>query len=65
MLVDAAGDQPANAGNTISFTVDVSQCMADKGQSSRSASRSMFDISANSQSSADHSNQKFWLERTS
>ncbi|HUB04925.1 MAG TPA: hypothetical protein VMA76_07640 [Solirubrobacteraceae bacterium] len=65
MLVDSAADQPANPANTISFTVDVSACMAAKGQPFPVGRPVMFDISANSQSSADHSNQKFWLERTS
>ena len=65
MLVDSAGDQPASAANTMSFTVDVTGCMADKGQSFPIGQPVVFDISANSQSSQDHSNQKFWLERTS
>ena len=64
MLVDSAADQPASAANTIGFTVDVSACMADKGQSFPVGQPVVFDISANSQSSPDHSNQKFWLERT-
>lgn len=64
MLVDSTADQPASAANTIGFTVDVSACMADKGQSFPVGQPVVFDISANSQSSPDHSNQKFWLERT-
>ncbi len=64
MLIDSAGDQPASAANTIGFSVDVSACMAEKGQSFPVGQPVVFDISANSQSSADHSNQKFWLERT-
>jgi hypothetical protein len=65
MLVDSAADQPANPANTISFTVDVSACMASKGQTFPVGQPVGFDISANSQSSQDHSNQTFWLERTS
>jgi hypothetical protein len=65
MLVDSAGDQPANSGNTISFTVDVSACMASKGQTFPVGQAVGFDISANSQASQDHSNQKFWLEQIS
>ncbi len=64
MLVDSAADQPASAANTISFTVDVTGCMTDKGQTFPVGQPVVFDISANSQSSQDHSNQKFWLERT-
>jgi hypothetical protein len=65
MLVDSADDAPANSGNTIGFTVDISACMASKGQTFPVGQPVLFDISANSQSSADHANQKFWLERTS
>ncbi len=64
MLVDTAGDQPASAANTIAFTIDLSSCMADKGQSFPIGQPVMFDISANSQNSSDHANQTFWLERT-
>jgi hypothetical protein len=64
-LVDSAGDQPASPSNTISFSVDISACMATKGQTFPVGQPVMFDISANSQSSPDHSNQTFWLERTS
>jgi hypothetical protein len=65
MLVDSASDQAADPGHTIGFTVDISACMTSKGQTFPVGRPVMFDISANSQSSADHSNQKFWLERTS
>jgi hypothetical protein len=64
MLVDFAGDQPASPSNTISFTVDVSACMAQKGESLPVGRPTPFDISANSQSSTDHADQTFWLERT-
>jgi hypothetical protein len=64
MLVDSASDQPASAANTMSFTVDVTACMSDKGQTFPVGQPVVFDISANSQSSQDHSNQKFWLQRT-
>ena len=65
MLVDAAADQPASAANTISFTVDISACMADKGATFPVGQPVTFDIAANSQSSPDHANQRFVLERTS
>jgi hypothetical protein len=64
-LIDSAGDQPPNAANTISFTADLTKCMLAKGESSFPVGRpTMFDISANSQSSSDHSNQTFVVERT-
>ncbi|MGO9977141.1 MAG: hypothetical protein ACLP01_30930 [Solirubrobacteraceae bacterium] len=65
MLVDSAGDQPASPSNTITFTIDITACMTAKGQTFPLNQPIGFDISANSQSSSDHSNQTFWLQRTS
>ena len=64
-LVDSASDTRANSANTISFTVDVTQCLAGHGTTFPVDQPMQFDISANSQSSSDHANQTFWLERTS
>jgi hypothetical protein len=64
-LVDSASDAPASAANTISFTVDITQCLTDHGTPFPVGQPMQFDISANSQSSSDHANQTFWLERTS
>lgn len=64
MLIDSAEDTPASAANTISFSVDLTQCLAAKGISSLPIGQPVaFDLSANSQSSHDHANQKFVLER--
>jgi len=64
MLVDSAEDQPANPASTISFTADLTQCLAVKGVSSFAVGEQLqFDISANSQSSDDHANQTFVVER--
>lgn len=64
-MIDSAADQPANPGATISFTVDLAQCMAAKGITSFPIGQPMqFDVSANSQSSSDHANQTFVVERT-
>jgi hypothetical protein len=64
-LVDSAADQPASAANTISFSIDLTQCLASKGTSSFPAGQPVqFDLSANSQSSADHVNQSFTVQRT-
>ena len=63
-MVDSAEDAPANAANTISFTVSLTQCLAAKGVSSfATGQRVQFDLSANSQSSSDHANQTFVVER--
>jgi len=64
-LIDASADAPASPANTISFTVDVTQCLASQGTTFPVGQPIMFDISANSQTSLDHANQTFWLERTS
>ena len=64
MLVDSASDQPASSANTISFSVDLSQCLAGKGESFSVGDPVSFDVSANSQSSLDHANQEFTVERT-
>lgn len=64
MVVDSAADQPASPSNTISFSVDLTACTASKNQSLPVGQPVMFDISANSQSSTDHTNQTFWVERT-
>jgi hypothetical protein len=64
-MVDSANDQPASPSNTISFTVDLTQCLASKGVSSFPVGEpELFDLSANSQSSSDHANQTFYVERT-
>jgi len=64
ILLDSANDQPASPANTISFTVDLTQCLAAKGVSSFPVGQAVqFDISANSQSSSDHANQTFAVER--
>ena len=64
-LVDSASDAAASSANTISFTVDLTQCLTDHGATFPVDQPMQFDISANSQSSSDHANQTFWLERTS
>ncbi len=64
-LIDSANDAPAGSEGTIGFTVDISQCLASQGAAFPVGQPIEFDISANSQSSADHANQTFWLERTS
>jgi hypothetical protein len=65
-MIDSANDQPASSANTISFAVDLTQCLAAKGESPFPIGQVInnFDISANSVSSADHANQTFSLERT-
>ena len=63
VLVDSANDQPASQANTISFTADLTQCLAAKGESFPAGGSVEFDISANSQSSSDHANQTFAVER--
>jgi hypothetical protein len=63
VLVDSANDQPASPANTISFTADLTQCLAAKGESFPAGGSVQFDISANSQSSSDHANQTFAVER--
>lgn len=65
-MVDSANDQPASSANTVSFTIDLTKCLASKGTTSFPIGQPVqFDLSANSQSSADHANQTFMLERTS
>ena len=64
-LVDSASDTAASSSNTITFTVDLTQCLTDHGTTFPVGQPMQFDISANSQSSSDHANQTFWLERTS
>lgn len=64
-LLDSAEDKPASAADAISFTIDLTKCLVAKGVSSFSIGQPMqFDISANSQSSSDHANQTFVVERT-
>jgi hypothetical protein len=64
-MVDSAADQPANPSDTIKFTVDLTQCLAAKGVASFPLHQpTTFDLSANSQSSSDHANQMFVVERS-
>jgi len=65
LAVDVSADQPASASNTLSFTVDLTTCLADKGQSLVVGQATEFDLAGNSQGSFDHANQDFWVERTS
>lgn len=63
-LVDSAEDSPASPKDTISFTIDLTKCLASKNVSSFPVGKPMqFDLSANSQSSSDHANQVFIVER--
>jgi hypothetical protein len=62
-LIDSADDAPASADDTIGFTIDLTQCLAAKGVSLNVGQQATFDLSANSQSSSDHANQTFVVER--
>jgi len=65
-LVDSAADAPANPANTMSFSIDLTACLASKGVTSFPVGQPVtFDLSANSQSSLDHANQTFVVQRTS
>jgi hypothetical protein len=64
MVIDSVNDQAANPANTLSFTVDLTQCLKDKGESEFLIGKPLgLDISANSQSASDHANQTFVFER--
>jgi hypothetical protein len=64
-MVDSAADQPASPSDTISFTADLTKCLAAKGIAGFPLHQPVnFDLSANSQSSSDHANQTFVVERT-
>jgi hypothetical protein len=63
-MMDSVSDEPANAANTISFTVDLTPCLADKGVASFPVGQPVqWDLSASSQSSSDDDNQTFVVER--
>ena len=65
-LVDSANDQPASPSNTFSFTIDLSQCLRDKGNATFPVGIPvMFDLSAASQTARDQAVQTFAVERTS
>jgi hypothetical protein len=65
-LIDAANDQPAAPANTISFTVDLTKCLADGGNSAFPIGQPVgLGLDAESQSSSDHAQQTFYVERTS
>lgn len=65
-LVDSANDQPASPANTMSFTVDLTQCLTAAGNPSFPVGQPVgWGLSAESQSSSDHVGQSFWVERTS
>jgi hypothetical protein len=64
-LVDSAIDQPASPANTISFTIDLTQCYVSKGNASLPIGQPVsFGLDAASQSSSDHAAQSFTIERT-
>jgi hypothetical protein len=65
-LIDAADDQPAAPANTISFTVDLTKCLSDGGNSAFPVGQPVgMGLDAASQSSSDHASQTFYVERTS
>lgn len=65
-LRDDSADQAANSANTLSATLDVTQCVLDKGGSGIPiGSEIRMDLSANTQSSSDHANQDLWFKRVS
>jgi hypothetical protein len=64
-LVDSSADQSANAANTFSFSINLTQCIAARGTPSFPVGLPFeFDLSGNAQSGMDHSNQKFTVQRT-
>jgi hypothetical protein len=65
-LIDAANDQPAAPANTISFTVDLTKCLADGGNPAFPIGQPIgLGLDAESQSSSDHAQQTLYVERTS
>jgi hypothetical protein len=65
-LIDAANDQPAAPANTVSFTVDLTKCLTDGGNSAFPIGKPVgMGLDAASQSSSDHASQTFYVERTS
>ena len=65
-LIDAANDQPAAPANTVSFTVDLTKCLTDGGNSAFPIGQPVgMGLDAASQSSSDHASQTFYVERTS
>lgn len=66
-LKDGSVDQAANSANTLSATLDLTQCLLDKGGSAGMPVDSVLhmDISANTQNSSDHANQDLYFTRVS
>ena len=65
-LRDGSADLAANPANTLSATLDLTQCVLDKGSSGIPIdSEILIDISANTQNSSDHANQNIYLKRVS
>jgi hypothetical protein len=62
-LKDGSVDQVANSANTLSATLDLTQCVLDKGGSAGMPVDSVIhmDISANTQNSSDHANQDLYF----
>lgn len=64
-MLDAASDRPASPANTISFSVDLTQCAAYLGTDSFPTGKVFgFELLANSQMGVDHASQGFEIERT-
>jgi hypothetical protein len=60
-LEDSAADRPADASNTLDFTVNLSTCAAAKGYNMDPGGTLNFDIAANAVS-RDHANQVLYLK---
>ena len=63
-IADNAPDQPADPANTLTFSVDLTKCLADKGNTLGAGQTFNMDIGANSLSahSVDHANQVIYIK---
>ena len=65
-LTDSSADEPANAQSTLSFTVNLSECLTDAGNPGFPVGQPVgLSLQAASQSSADQAVQTFYVQRTS
>ena len=62
-LIDGAGDAPADASHTLSFSLNITSCLAAKGVAFNSGDTVQLEIVARSQTAGDNSAQQVFFKR--
>jgi len=62
-LIDGADDAPANPSHTLSYSLNITSCLAAKGVAFNSGDTVQLEIVARSQTAGDNSAQQVFFKR--